>query len=589
MGFFLNGIRVALFFSCAAACVFTIFFHYGPPLSDSYIYNASWLPAFQNQFFSGAFYPRWLHTLNQGAGSPVFYFYGPFPFWISAVFSQLLCPDCSPQKSLMIGPMVLFALSGISFYYWARFFSSARPAFLASVLYVFLPYHFEIDLWHRGALGEVACYVWMPIVLLGLAKAASSKPYLILSAVGYAGLIYSHLPGALLFSPVMLLFAISQHGPQTGIRVLFFPVVLGLGLASLYLLPALTTQDYINASAWWAQNFTYYDPRSWLWFNGLEKPPAAYAILPSLLIPTLMCIIIARRLSSLGQAPNPISIFIALALIYAWFLMTYPSIFLWDNISILQKVQFPWRVGIVIDLCVATLFAVWLEHILTDRRLFKATLAATALLMIGHYALAVPEMRSKLLAFSQSDKTNAISISLGHGFDAVEYRPSWSLPSKKNLEAKTSLNFAENRPLSWSRYSGENPLFDELVYVLSQTPEVLIVSGQGEFENIRNDHGALSLTLKASTPIHLQLRRFYYPDWQLSDEASTKFIPIAPSRFLGLVEAKLPTGTHQLVLKKQPLMTERIGALLSLASLMVCLCVLGLSLFRRVRPLQTTD
>jgi hypothetical protein len=534
-----------------ALLVFIIFFILGPPLGEvlSYRLNITWGPAFAEQFFAGDLYPRWLFGLNQGAGSPVFYFYGPFPFWINAIFGELLCSGCALERSVMIGPCVLLALSGISFYYWTRLYARPLAALLAAILYVFLPYHFAIDLWYRQALGEFSAYVWMPVILLGLAKASTSTRYLILAAAGYAGLIYSHLPSALLFSPVMVWFVLIRDGLSRRALLLIVPVVLGIGLAALYLFPALTTQEYINASHLW--DHEHFDPRNWLWLDGRDAPRFADVVLPALLTPTVLGVIMAGGLFFGGEGRSHINIFIVVSLVYAWYLMTYPSSFLWEQVALLRKVQFPWRVGIVVDLCAATMFAIWLEWTLARKWLFKTTLCLTVVAFGAYYGFNANKMYHSLLEVKEARRAEEIRKDVARGFDALEYRTSWSIRS------------------------GEVVGLAALAEKLGEVPDVSVVSGEGTVRIVRQELDHLSVIVEATTPVRIRFRRFYYPGWHLTGERGGELFEINASEALGLLETRIPSGTHRLILERLPIKEERIGAIISIASLIACLLLLA--------------
>ena len=88
---------VALFFILLAASLASApILFYGAPFGQDTIYHQSWLHAFNAELSAGEWYPRWLHQLNGGAGSPGFFFYGPVPFYIAALFNNLICPGCEP-------------------------------------------------------------------------------------------------------------------------------------------------------------------------------------------------------------------------------------------------------------------------------------------------------------------------------------------------------------------------------------------------------------------------------------------------------------------------------------------------------------
>lgn len=105
-----------------------------------------------------------------------------------------------------------------------------------------------------------------------------------------------------------------------------------------------------------------------------------------------------------GEGKSRINIFIVLSLVYAWFLMTYPSSFLWEQVALLRKVQFPWRVGIVVDLCAATMFAIWLEWVLARKWLFKSTLYLTVVVLGSYYGYYAKSMYGELLEVTEASR-----------------------------------------------------------------------------------------------------------------------------------------------------------------------------------------
>lgn len=554
--------RVSLFFSSVALLVFAVFLYAGPPMGHSFVSNAVWRSAFADQLFAGDFYPRWLFAPSQGAGSPAFYYYGPFPFWLDAIAAKALCWGCDAERSVMLGPCLLLALSGIAFYRWARLFAGPPAALLAAALYVFLPYHFAIDLWQRQALGEVATFLWMPIVLLGLARAPASVPYAVLAAIGYAGLLYSHLPSALLFSPVMLCFAVVRYGLVAGLRLLVVPVLLGVGLAGLYLVPALTTQEYINASAWWDRPSGIYDARNWLWLDGRDAPPFAGPVLAALLVPTVLGVLIAGGLLLRRDGDGRLRIFLVVSLVYGWFLMTYPSLPLWEHVALLRKVQFPWRVGVVIDLCVATMFAVWLDSVWERRWLVGATLGVVAVVLAAYYAAHAKPMYWLLLDVKSPAAVGKARADIARGFDPPEYRPAWSVRSPAD---------------SYDR--------EALAATLARVPEAAVVAGDGAVTILRRDLDRLSVEVRAATPVRLRFRRFYFPGWQLTAAPEAEPVAVAPGETLGLLQADVPAGTHRLTLERRPIAEARIGAMVSLLGLIATLSLLAAALLKsRKRP-----
>ena len=87
----------------------------GPQKGSSIFMNLPWANGFAEQVLQGELYPRWLEDLNAGAGSPVFFFYGPVPFYFTTI-GKVLCVDCSVVNVLGIGLWLMVVGSATSFF-----------------------------------------------------------------------------------------------------------------------------------------------------------------------------------------------------------------------------------------------------------------------------------------------------------------------------------------------------------------------------------------------------------------------------------------------------------------------------------------
>ena len=183
---------------------------YGAPFGQDTIYHESWLRNFNMELLAGQSYPRWLHDLNGGAGSPGFFFYGPLPFYLAALFDRLLCPACESSVQLAVGTWILLLASGMAFYALAREYARPWVAAIGALAYMLMPYHFEIDLWRRFDFGEFSAYICMPLVFLFLLRTLRDARYLPALAASYAGLIASHIPAAMLFSLFLGAYTVLQ-------------------------------------------------------------------------------------------------------------------------------------------------------------------------------------------------------------------------------------------------------------------------------------------------------------------------------------------------------------------------------------------
>src|SRR3954447_10265335 len=71
----------------AVAILLTLPAAIGPVrLNDSFWIDWVWLDQFARELTPGTLYPRWLPQSHHGLGSPVFYYYPPFAFYLGSVF-----------------------------------------------------------------------------------------------------------------------------------------------------------------------------------------------------------------------------------------------------------------------------------------------------------------------------------------------------------------------------------------------------------------------------------------------------------------------------------------------------------------------
>ncbi len=328
---------------------------FGAPNGHSIQHDLMWMQEFTRQLAEGDLYPRWLAGMNAGAGSPTFFFYGPLPFYVCALAS-VVCPSCEATIQLAMGEYLLLALSGLSFYVFARQATGNFPAMAGALLYMLLPYHFEFDLWRRQAIGEFAAYIWLPLTLYFVQRMAKGRGGENGLAISYSCLALSHLPSTLLFSPFLFIYAavLSFRNSSWHLMQRFaLGIFIGLLLASIYFIPALLMQDYISPENWLVSHFRY---DRWFFLDGMAEADAIFGdrlflvlVISSLAFAIFWLLAWPCRRQDRSGAMLSMWIFFCLA----WALMTPLSRMVWELLPMLQNVQFPWRVAIVIDLVTA--------------------------------------------------------------------------------------------------------------------------------------------------------------------------------------------------------------------------------------------
>lgn len=229
---------------------------------DSSLLTDVWARQFAALMAAGDPYPRWLPGSFGGLGSPTFIFYPPLTFLPDGLVRLATGPEIPVSYRLAITASVLLWASDASMNWWLR--DQVRPGLtlLGAVLFMAAPYHLT-DYYWRGALAEFSSYAVIPIVLLGVRRAARAWSGVLVLAVGYLSLILAHLPAALLVT-LFLLPAYALHAvclAQRPVPALVRSLVgglLGLALSALYLLPALSLPGHITTGVFW--DSPYFNP-----------------------------------------------------------------------------------------------------------------------------------------------------------------------------------------------------------------------------------------------------------------------------------------------------------------------------------------
>ena len=206
-----------------------------PMTHDSFWIDYVWAKQFSGELARGEIYPRWLPDSFSGLGAPVFYFYPPLAFYAVALFDL---GGASTYDALLIAFGAFFFLSGWGGYLLFRG-QGLRPLAAAAFLVV-APYHL-MDFHLRGALAESAAIAILPFLAMGIRTMRESGRWHG-AAIAYAMLIMSHLPMALLASLFMIAPAFVLY--RDARRPLVLATIAGLGLAAIYLVPALALGSF---------------------------------------------------------------------------------------------------------------------------------------------------------------------------------------------------------------------------------------------------------------------------------------------------------------------------------------------------------
>jgi hypothetical protein len=535
-----------LVLTVAAALLLSPSLVLGTLISHSSPQNLTWASQFSEQFRAGVLYPRWMPESFEGLGSPTFYFYPPLPFWTDALLSAVTFNVLSVPYRLAVTSVVILWASGLTMRAWLLGATGNRTAALLGALaYMAAPYHL-LDHYMRGAFAELAAYALLPLIVLAIRLIADRRHSgLVLLALSYAGLVMSHLPTALLASvtviPTYVLFRAWRLGERRAAAGLLLRCLkggaLGIGLAALYLVPALELQDWISADQLWT---SFYRVENWFvlapdrWIDPDTMRTIASLALAAVVLGVGLCIVLLQMPAG-DPRRQEFGFWIAICLVCLALIVGLVPWF-WD-LPLLPKVQFPWRLMVVAEFAAITALCLTPFGALRRRMVYIFVAAAFAV--------------APGVVLIATDAAARIDFTWRHRpldrHDAKEYQPR---------------GYKQAGP----RYGdlGLEPLRD--VPAISCMPAARVCRVEdGSF-------GAMRITLDSDASTKVVLRRFFFPPWRI--DADT---PLAPSEPLQLVSFTVPAGRTTGALHRVTLPVEQWGWAISGLSLAVILGIAAVS------------
>jgi len=442
---------------------------WGAPTVDSGAYNHLWTSQFAAEMARGEPYPRWLPQSFEGLGSPTFYFYPPFAYWISGAFALVL----DVRHAIAAAGFVLLLASGAAMYLWLRHRQAALPV-LGACLYMLAPYHLG-DFYARSALAEFGAFVWLPLIALAI-EASDRRWGPPLLALSYAGLICTHLPTALLASAILippLVLWRAWREPVTAVRCALAGLA-GLLLAGFYLAPAILLQRYtLLDQLMWVPRFS---PAHWSVFT-LFQPGAEPALgVMVMLAFKWTAVAVVALLFRRGR--------LFWTLMTLWALACAVDLIPLTSLPGLDRVQFPWRALAIAEFAAVTAVA------MAPRALLPA-LAAVVVCAETAFPLATAAFVGVTMPMDPALAANRV--------DAVEYLPASFRPLPKTMSRPDLAAFA-------------GPLVRGPVGAVTAKAD-----------------GEITMTAVKDGPV--VIRRAVFPRWRVM--ANGKAIPLGPGPLIG--------------------------------------------------------
>lgn len=569
-----------------------VLIHGIPDLSHDGYHHARWAKQFCTQFWEGDLFPRWFTNVNAGFGGPSGFFSPPLANYVSSLFWPFIAHG-DPQGWLAAGyPVVLGAiLSGFTAYFWLLSFGNARAALLGSMLYVVAPYHLAIDVFLRGASLEFWVFVWFPLVLLSAEKLIRHSPWAIPgAAISFALAVLSHPTTSVCFVPIPVCYVFFFSEKKERVRntsLMLASLLLGVGLSAAYILPAMLDQgkamtqlyrtdilDYHNH--WLIQN-TYQLRHLLHWSSGASMSSGNDALLPSskvriiefttsTLLVAVLLFIVNRRFETSPRQRRLALFWVTVALITV-FLMNRPSSFVWSIAGFLQFLQFPFRLNIMLVVCVAALFPLAYPH-------FRTPKVLTGLLCAFLVAWLVIDVHSSTSNFSAIDVSGRQRQMVYQSWIRTQKDPAELWPKPGNIAAMSS-----NSRFDW--FIATHPPQEVKLEEIDRQSSGMAAVQSWQPRRIMIKIDALRRTV-------LQVNHFYYSGWQARIPGTSEQFAAYPSSN-GLLQVDIPKGSYDLALELPRDGAEQTGIVLSILSALMAGACAAWAWRRRAKPESSSE
>lgn len=149
-----------LMFAAALVNVSPFFLHY---VGADILTYVVWMQCFSEQLWQGDLYPRWCMAANGGQGASDFLFYYPLPFYVAALFQPLVQFGLSYYGLFVLLCFLASVFAAVTCFSWLKDMVEPRYALLVSILYLFMPYHLDMNFF-RGAYSEMWSFGLLPLL-----------------------------------------------------------------------------------------------------------------------------------------------------------------------------------------------------------------------------------------------------------------------------------------------------------------------------------------------------------------------------------------------------------------------------------------
>lgn len=493
------------------------------------------LASFYQSLTEGIIVPRWAGNLNFGFGHPILMFVYPLPSYIGSFLHFLGLSYADSIKAMLA---ISYTLSGIFMYLWMKEFLGKNAAVAGAILYLFAPYRF-VDLYVRGALGEHMAFVFLPLLMLALlklnkleSKSTKAKYYLciVFTALSFALLVLSHNAISLIFIPFIIFYSFFLFFGDKSKRKLFltfFSLGYGAILTFFFWFPAFaegkyTLRDIVTVGEY-SKHFI--NPLSLIYGNWSFGGSGFFSTQIGIahLVLVILLIIFFKKIFKKNDKQKMLSIGTFIFLTLGIFLMLKESNFVWETLTTLPKIQFPWRFLTMVAFFSSLIGAIFISKI-KNKNLFIIMILVVIIPTSPYW-----HAKSYDKSFTDSYFENQFQETT----DTGETSPIWSV------------RFMEKSPKN----------------------TIEIIEGDAKITKIERKSTYHEYLINAVENIRIRENTLYFPGWKVYDnEKLVTEVEFQDPKNRGLITFYVDKGLHNIILKFEDTKLRKFANSVSLIS-----------------------
>ncbi len=432
-------------------------------------------------------------------------------------------------------------LSLVAFYIFLRFYFSPLPSLIGAILFNLAPYR-VINLYIRGALPEFFASLFIITSLISIYLLIKKKKFIAipLLSLSTGALILAHpmmmIAGVFIIAPYIIFNLLGEKDWFKLFLLSIVAIAFGGAITSFYALPLSMEIKYVYYGTFTNQlaanhymSLENYLDSTWYYYYKNDIFPRGHFIQSGLIEIIGVVLGAAACLISLIKTrfKRKITILdfsVVVAVISIFFTMAYSAPF-YENISLLSKIQFPWRMFSIFIFLPPIIFAYFLERI----KKYAPIMSLIFVLVIG--LIRYPQLYGKNYTFHPQSDYYFTPLNL-HSFlmNTIWMGNTIDYPIKK--------------------FKAE------------------IIGGKGKIEKAITKNSWREYQIKAETDLRLVDYTFYFPGWRVYVDGKKVPIEFQDVNYRGVITYNVPQGDHKVLVRFEDTKLRLASDIISLLSIL---------------------